>query len=244
MILTFIIFVYKLKIFVLKILQLLILKSSLSAYFQSSWSDLEKNHTKLPKIPQHISFVIFEEIFSAQDIANLVIWCSAIGVSYLSLSDMKGNILHLRDSVEQFIKEKDYSVKKNNETKSSVIYSPLSRVLSKITVNYLNCDDGFDQICQSARYLSTSTSTLTDERVNQTITGLFTRFLTLILELTKVPDVDLTIHCGLSSSFSGLLPWQSRFSEFIQCPSVRGLRLSDFHQIVCRFGMVKQRWGR
>ncbi|CAH8649176.1 unnamed protein product [Schistosoma rodhaini] len=233
MILTFIIFVYKLKIFVLKILQLLILKSSLSAYFQSSWSDLEKNHTKLPKIPQHISFVIFEEIFSAQDIANLVIWCSAIGVSYLSLSDMKGNILHLRDSVEQFIKEKDYSVKKNNETKSSVIYSPLSRVLSKITVNYLNCDDGFDQICQSARYLSTSTSTLTDERVNQTIT-----------ELTKVPDVDLTIHCGLSSSFSGLLPWQSRFSEFIQCPSVRGLRLSDFHQIVCRFGMVKQRWGR
>ncbi|CAH8603877.1 unnamed protein product [Schistosoma mattheei] len=232
MILALITFVYKLKIFVLKILQLLLLKSSLSAYFQSSWSDLEKNHTKLPKIPQHISFVIFEEIFSAQDIANLVIWCSAIGVSYLSLSDMKGNILHLRDSVEHFIKEKNYSVKKNKEAKSSVIYSPLS-LLSKITVNYLGCDDGFDQICQSARYLCTSASTLTDEKVNQTIA-----------ELTKVPDVDLTIHCGLSSSFSGLLPWQSRFSEFIQCPSVRGLRLSDFHQIVCRFGMVKQRWGR
>lgn len=39
----------------------------------------------------------------------------------------EGNILHLRDSVEQFIKEKNYSVKKNKEAKSSVIYSPLSR---------------------------------------------------------------------------------------------------------------------
>lgn len=82
-------------------------------------------------------------------------------------------------------------------------------------MNYLGCDDGFDQICQSARYLSTSASTLTDEKVNQTIAGLFTQCLTLFLELTKVPDVDLTIHCGLSSSFSGLLPWQSRFSEFM-----------------------------
>ncbi|TNN11343.1 Dehydrodolichyl diphosphate synthase complex subunit nus1 isoform 1 [Schistosoma japonicum] len=233
MMLTLITFLYKLKIFVLKFLQLLLLKSSLSAYFQSSWSDLDKNNTKLPKIPQHISFVIFEEIFSAQDIANLIIWCSAIGVSYLSMSDMKGNILHLRDSIEQFVKEKNFFVEKDKTNKSSVVYNPLSCVLSKITVNYLGCDDGFDQICQSARYLSTSNYSLTDEKVNQTIN-----------ELTKVPDVDLTIHCGLCSSFSGLLPWQSRFSEFIRCPSVRGLEMSDFRQILYRFGKVKQRWGR
>ncbi|CAH8871061.1 unnamed protein product [Trichobilharzia szidati] len=233
---TLVTLLYKLKIFILKIFQLIILKLSINAYLQSSWCDLEKNNTKLPKIPQHISFVIFEEIFSAQDIANLIMWCSAIGVSYLSMSDMKGNILHLRDSIDEFVKEMGFAVERNKEFKSSVKYSPMfyaSTMLSQITVNYLSCDDGFDQICKSARHLSTHCDKLTDEKVDETIK-----------ELTKVPDVDLTIHSGLCSSFCGLLPWQSRFSEFIRCPSVRGLQESDFHQIMHRFGTVKQRWGR
>ncbi|CAH8615743.1 unnamed protein product [Heterobilharzia americana] len=235
MLFTIVTLLCKLKIFLLKVLQLFLLKSSLNAYLQSSWTDPEKNFTKLPKIPQHISFVIFEEIFSAQDIANLVMWCSAIGVSYLSMSDMKGNILNLRDSIDQFIKEKGFSVQKNHGLNLSMQYSPLypSAMLPRITVNYLRCDDGFEQICQSARHLSTQPSSLTEEVVNETIK-----------ELSKVPDIDLTIHCGLCSSFRGLLPWQSRFSEFIQCPSVRNLQMSDFRQVLHRFGTVKQRWGR
>lgn len=44
----------------------------------------------LEKLPVHIGLLVAEEEPSYTDIANLVVWCMAVGVSYVSVYDNQG----------------------------------------------------------------------------------------------------------------------------------------------------------
>lgn len=44
----------------------------------------------LEKLPVHIGLVVAEEELSYTDIANMVVWCMAVGVSYVSVYDHHG----------------------------------------------------------------------------------------------------------------------------------------------------------
>lgn len=57
---------------------------------QSRWISDGKS---LEKLPVHIGFVVAEEELSYTDIANLVVWCMAVGVSYVSVYDHHGKKL-------------------------------------------------------------------------------------------------------------------------------------------------------
>lgn len=45
----------------------------------------------LEKLPVHIGLLVAEEEPSYTDIANLVVWCMAVGISYVSVYDNHGN---------------------------------------------------------------------------------------------------------------------------------------------------------
>lgn len=47
----------------------------------------------LEKLPVHIGLLVAEEEISFTDIANLVVWCMAVGVSYVSVYDNQGKHL-------------------------------------------------------------------------------------------------------------------------------------------------------
>lgn len=44
----------------------------------------------LEKLPVHIGLLVAEEEPSYTDIANLVVWCMAVGISYVSVYDNHG----------------------------------------------------------------------------------------------------------------------------------------------------------
>lgn len=46
----------------------------------------------LEKLPVHVGLMVAEEEPSFTDIANLVVWCMAVGVSYVSVYDHHGNL--------------------------------------------------------------------------------------------------------------------------------------------------------
>ncbi|XP_036004672.1 dehydrodolichyl diphosphate synthase complex subunit nus1 isoform X3 [Fundulus heteroclitus] len=54
---------------------------------QSRWIS---DGNSLEKIPVHIGFVVVEEELSYKDVANMVVWCMAVGVSYVSVYDHHG----------------------------------------------------------------------------------------------------------------------------------------------------------
>lgn len=42
------------------------------------------------KLPRHISFVLQESEVRYQDVAQLIVWSMAVGISYISVYDRKG----------------------------------------------------------------------------------------------------------------------------------------------------------
>lgn len=49
----------------------------------------------LEKLPLHLGLLITEEEPSHTDIANLVVWCMAVGISYVSVYDNQGTYGHI-----------------------------------------------------------------------------------------------------------------------------------------------------
>jgi len=53
---------------------------------------MEAEKQKLTKIPDHIAFILLEEMISYPDLANLVIWCIALDIRHISLYDTQGRL--------------------------------------------------------------------------------------------------------------------------------------------------------
>lgn len=51
---------------------------------------LQSDVKRLEKLPVHIGLLVTEEELSYTDIANLVVWCMAVGISYISVYDNCG----------------------------------------------------------------------------------------------------------------------------------------------------------
>ncbi|XP_077976949.1 dehydrodolichyl diphosphate synthase complex subunit Nus1-like isoform X2 [Glandiceps talaboti] len=52
-----------------------------------------KNDSKtLKKLPLHIGIVVVEDDVSFPDISNIVVWCMALGISFISLYDTAGEV--------------------------------------------------------------------------------------------------------------------------------------------------------
>lgn len=64
----------------------------------------------LEKLPVHIGLLVAEEELSYTDIANLVVWCMAVGISYVSVYDNHGKYLTLNPTVCYYTEHYDLSV--------------------------------------------------------------------------------------------------------------------------------------
>ena len=53
------------------------------------------------KLPRHISFVLQEPEIRYHDVAKLVVWSMAVGISYISIYDRKGMVLTIAKSATQ-----------------------------------------------------------------------------------------------------------------------------------------------
>lgn len=61
------------------------------AYKQKSSVDVFRNDARhLKKLPIHLGIVVLEEKLSYTDIANIVIWSLALGISCISIYDVNG----------------------------------------------------------------------------------------------------------------------------------------------------------
>ncbi|XP_029352428.1 dehydrodolichyl diphosphate synthase complex subunit nus1 isoform X2 [Echeneis naucrates] len=117
----------------------------------------------LEKLPVHIGLLVAEEEPSYTDIANLVVWCMAVGISYVSVYDNHGifrkNNSHLLEEIVQQQQDllgvdgSKYSV----EFLSNASDMHQHHVVScRPTVKVLSPEDGKQSIVQAAQQLCRS----------------------------------------------------------------------------------------
>ncbi|XP_037101426.1 dehydrodolichyl diphosphate synthase complex subunit nus1 [Syngnathus acus] len=201
----------------------------------------------LEKLPSHIGLLVAEEEPSYTDIANVVVWCMAVGISYVSIYDNHGilrknnyRLLEVILTQQQHLLGTEGS-KYNVEFLSDCTDKQHNNVLScKPIVKVLAPEDGKQSIVQAAQQLCRSVEN--KERSSKDIT--VSMLDALLRESKNIPDPELVVKFGPVNSTLGFLPWHIRLTEFISLPSHRNISYEDLWDALQRYGECQQRMGQ
>lgn len=201
----------------------------------------------LEKLPVHIGLLVTEEELSYTDIATLVVWCMAVGISYISVYDTCG-IFQKKNScvLEEIIRQQQEllgvdPVKYNVGTLSSDSDSLQHHVVScRPTVKLLSSEDGKQRIVQAAQQLcrSVEKKAMSSKDINVSMLDIILR------DSRKIPDPDLVLKFGPVDSTLGFLPWHIRLTEFISLPSHKNVSYEQLLGALQRYGSFHQRLGQ
>nr|XP_046229423.1 dehydrodolichyl diphosphate synthase complex subunit nus1 [Scatophagus argus] len=201
----------------------------------------------LEKLPVHVGLLVAEEEPSYTDIANLVVWCMAVGISYVSIYDNHG-IFRKNNSrmLEEIVRQQQDLLgvdgfKYNMEFLSSGVGKHQHHVVScRPTVKVLSPEDGKQHIVQAAQQLCRSVEN--KERSSKDIS---VSMLDILLRESKnIPDPELVVKFGPVDSTLGFLPWHIRLTEFISLPSHRNVSYKDLLGALQQYGACQQRLGK
>ncbi|XP_058469515.1 dehydrodolichyl diphosphate synthase complex subunit nus1 [Solea solea] len=200
----------------------------------------------LEKLPVHIGLLVAEEEPSYSDIANLVVWCVAVGISYVSVYDNHGifqkNNSRLLEEIER--RQQKFlggdGSKHNVEFLSNGTDKHHNVVSCRPTVKVLSPEDGKQSIVQAAQQLCRSVES--KERSSKDIS--VTMLDILLRESKNIPDPELVVKFGSVNSTLGFLPWHIRLTEFISLPSHRNLSYEDLLGALQRYSACQQRLGQ
>ncbi|XP_018419200.1 PREDICTED: dehydrodolichyl diphosphate synthase complex subunit NUS1 [Nanorana parkeri] len=215
-------------------------------YLQRDLIRHRKDRAKLNKLPVHLALLIGEEQHSYTDVASLVVWCMALGISYVSVYDQQGffkeNTSRLMDELLKQQKEllgdecSKYPLEYANgstDTNEKVIrHLPVLKVLSP--------EDGKTNIVKAAQNFCQLVAEK-DKRPSDLDVESFD----LLLRSThNFPDPELILKFGHINSTLGFLPWHIRLSEIISIPSHVNIQYEDFFFAVCCYAGCEQRFGK
>lgn len=206
---------------------------------QSRWLS---DGMSLEKLPVHIGLLVLDEEPSYTDIANLVVWCMAVGISCVSVYDdngifQKNNSLLMQEIIQQHrsllgVEGSNVEFLSNGSEKHVVSCRPTVKVLSP--------EDGKQSIVKVAQQLCLSVEN--KERSPKDIS--VSMLDSLLRELKNIPDPDLVLKLGPVDSTLGFLPWHIRLTEFISLPSHRNILYEDFLGALQKYGTCQQRLGQ
>lgn len=199
------------------------------------------------KLPVHIGLLVAEEEPNYTDIANLVVWCMAVGISYVSVYDdngifQKNNCRLLEEIVRQ---QQDLlgteGSKYNVEFLRNGSETHQHHVLScRPTVKVLSPEDGKPSIVRAAQQLCRSVEKKESTSKDISVSTVDT----LLRESKNIPDPELVVKFGPVDSTLGFLPWHIRLTEFISLPSHRNVSYEDLLGALQRYGACQQRLGQ
>ncbi|XP_075718534.1 dehydrodolichyl diphosphate synthase complex subunit NUS1 [Rhinoderma darwinii] len=200
-----------------------------------------RDRAKLTKLPVHIGLLISEEQESYTDVASLVLWCMALGISYVSVYDPQGifkqNSSRLLDEVLKQQKEcskypLEYANGSADRTDKAFPHVPVLKVLSP--------EDGKPNIVKAAQsfcqLVADKQKTPADLDVDA--------FDHLLRSTQNFPDPDLILKFGSINSTLGFLPWHIRLSEMISLPSHVNIQYEDFYFALRCYAGCEQRIGK
>ncbi|XP_037247613.1 dehydrodolichyl diphosphate synthase complex subunit NUS1 isoform X1 [Falco biarmicus] len=198
----------------------------------------------LQKLPVHMGLVVTEEEPSYADMASLVVWCMAVGISYVSVYDHNGifkrNNSRLMDEILKQQQEllgldcSKYTVEFANQDKADQVLNCQS------TLKVLSPEDGKADIVKAAQNFCQLVA-----QQQRTYTDLDVNVLDNLLSSTNgFPDPDLVLKFGPVDSTLGFLPWHIRLTEIISLPSHLNISYEDFFSALHHYAACEQRWGK
>ncbi|XP_071818583.1 dehydrodolichyl diphosphate synthase complex subunit nus1-like [Apostichopus japonicus] len=205
----------------------------------------------LHKIPRHLGLVFIEEKVSICDVANIVVWCAAVGVSYISVYDSEGllqkhsqeltNLIsekekqllemeNLNFTIETFVRKTEASTNSHNGIKDC---SGKNSKLCTTQLYILEPGDGQPTLVRAAKQYCNDVIQQEEFDLNKWLQATH-----------SFPDPELIFKFGTISSLLGYLPWQIRLTEIISYPSHHGFDYKSLLDLLHVFARTEQRFGK
>ncbi|XP_033635952.1 dehydrodolichyl diphosphate synthase complex subunit Nus1-like [Asterias rubens] len=221
-------------------------KTVLSKGSKESLSQCRKDGRDLQKLPCHLALLVQEEVISYQDVCSMLVWSMSLGISYLSVFDLKGtlkkNAVLLKghiDKLQEDLMGRDqykftYQLHQSHSKKHS------SNEGAQVHIALLSPSDGRLDLVQTASDYCHAVS-------NRMLkpTDISTDLVNSMLQAIKgFPDPDLLIKFGPTESLCGYLPWQIRLTEILNVQTHWRIDYEEFLNVLHSYAKTEQRLGK
>ncbi|XP_006622062.1 dehydrodolichyl diphosphate synthase complex subunit Nus1 [Apis dorsata] len=203
---------------------------------------LTRAASKMKKLPKHIVIVFGAKENTIFDCIRIIRWCYTLGISYISFFDISGFLVRNENLLKyELAKRQPDLMEYINWSKSNAGFSQngITDSKSKMRIFLLSSLDGKKEIVSLTKTLAEAviTGTIKPEEIN-------IELLDEKLNSRKMPDPDLGIIYGRVCSTYGVLPWQTRITEFYMLPLHISLSTKDFICLLEKYNKSEQRYGK
>lgn len=203
---------------------------------------LTRAASKMKKLPSHIVIVFGAKENTIFDCIRIIRWCYTLGISYISFFDISGFLIRNENLLKyELAKRQPDLMEYINWGKSNAGFSQngITDSKSKMRIFLLSSLDGKKEIVSLTKTLAEAviTGTIKPEEIN-------IELLDEKLNSRKMPDPDLGIIYGRVCSTYGVLPWQTRITEFYMLPLHISLSAKDFICLLEKYNKSEQRYGK
>ncbi|XP_070569095.1 dehydrodolichyl diphosphate synthase complex subunit nus1-like [Ptychodera flava] len=206
---------------------------------------LKTDAKSLKKLPLHVGLVMLEDELSYQDVANIIVWCMAMGISYISLYDTEGIFKRNYVALNEEISKQQEEILGEEATKYSYQIYKSGKVLgnkalsSRVHVNLVSPQDGRHDIVTAAKQFCLD---IASKRRN--VKDIEISTLAHQLQGSHFPDPDVVFKFGQVESVLGFLPFQIRLSEILSIASHRNIDYNTFLAKMIAYAGTQQRYGK
>ncbi|XP_078479642.1 dehydrodolichyl diphosphate synthase complex subunit NUS1 isoform X1 [Lampetra planeri] len=204
----------------------------------------------LRKLPVHVGLVLSEAAGAERgfrDVANAVLWCVALGVSYVSVFDARGMLKETNGRLmEEVLRQQreqlgsDWSKRKVEFVDDQSAEALLQGTPATVRVALLSPRDGRAAVARAAAAFCSLVAAR-----RRTAPGLTPGELGASLTAMKgFPEPDLVLRFGRVESTLGYPPWHLHLAEIIPVGPLQGLCYEDLHSAMRGFAECEQRFGK
>ncbi|RZB39215.1 nogo-B receptor [Asbolus verrucosus] len=194
----------------------------------------KKHFGKLGKTPTHLTVLLGGEEPSPKDLANLILWCMAAHITFISFYDYKGSLKKHENELHLVVE------KKKAATDHVIWHSHPDGAWKngysgrKIHVKVLSENDGKGGVVDLTKKLARTSET--DISIESFDAGLREQF--------EFPDPELAVCCGKTFCLYGYPPWQIRVTEFLNVDSHHNITFNHFVNLLQIYAKCEQRFGK
>ncbi|XP_053994925.1 dehydrodolichyl diphosphate synthase complex subunit Nus1 [Hylaeus volcanicus] len=198
--------------------------------------------SKTKKLPRHIMIIFGAKEDTILDCVQIIGWCITLGIPYITFCDISGFLVRNESFLKYEISKRRPDVLEYiswSKPNSAVIQNGVNGSKPKTRISLLSTSNGKEEIVSLTKKLAEAvvTGTIKSEEID-------TELLNEKLNSLGVPDPDMGLIYGHVFSTYGVMPWQTRVTEFFTLPLYVTLSAKDFTHLLEQYSKYEQRYGK
>ncbi|XP_003489547.1 dehydrodolichyl diphosphate synthase complex subunit Nus1 [Bombus vosnesenskii] len=197
---------------------------------------------EMKKLPRHLVIIFGAKEDTVFDCIRIIGWCITLGIPYISFFDISGYLVRNENLLKyELAKRRPDLLDRISWSKPNAGFTQngITDFKLKTRISLLCASDGKKEIVSLTKTLAEAvvTGTIKPEEINIDL-------LNEKLNSRGIPDPDMGLIYGRLCSTYGVLPWQTRITEFYTLPLHVSLSAKDFTCLLEKYSKSEQRFGK